>query len=646
VHNLLDYSPADVMNAAYMLDFPKWCAECLMVRPEQGPRRQFKLYREQVYTAHILKLLRDGHRNAPALIRVYKARKRGISTMAVADMLHQMTFSHIERWGTIYGHENDSASLLFYILKTFYDSIPGFKPDTTRNTHKKLWFEGGSKIEVKSIKGDGLGLGETPDYLIMTEVSKYNRSSEIKEVMNGLAMTRQLTVIQESTSTGYDDFWYPSHLRNQDIVRHLIEKHKREITLPTREQELKGITPAAVLLKAGFWPKDEFFHLFIPWYWNSTNRIKDPNVIAETRETLSDYEKMIMEVYLLDLEQISWYRSRGNLLDDEMALRQGYPCSADESFISTGNCFFDPSKLSTLINKAVLLPTTQSIAASKGISEDALIGQLNLDKKLPRNTLVQCNLEYADGFAPKQKGMWYSEREKVKIEPVIDKLGKWYIFNPPEKDWVFRYLLAADCAEAKAESDDDCLGIWDMEAHKFVALMYGKVGVDRLPEVISKAASWYNFADVLVERNGLGQAVLMKLRYMYTHVIGIQYNKLVTGGDISTSSLGVSWTNKYNKEMAASYVKNFINSIPPDSDGSEIPFKDILTQMTYFMQHTLKADNQRRDDLVMMTFIAHEGERALREAGRVPKFLGDDKTQKKRRLMSQFEDSVPSSRCY
>jgi len=567
--------------------------------------------------------------------------------MAVADLLHQSIYSGLERWGQIYGHEKSSGETLFGILKTFYDSIPSYKPDLVKNTEKKLWFEGGSKIDVKTIKGDGLSLGETPDYTIMTEVSSYQKAKEIREIINGLTMNPQLTFIQESTSKGYDDYWYESHLEFEDLVRFLSKKYAREITLPTREQEKSGITLALVLLKAGFWPKDKFFHVFIPWFWNNRNREKDINILTEVRETLTDYEKSMIENYDLEMEQVAWYRSRSNLVNnDDLALKQGYPCSVEESFISSGNCFFDVSKISTLVGKVEKLPNIVLIAQERGVTDDDLIKQLNTNKEFPRQAHITCDLYYKAGTEPKTNGgRWFTGRDKVKIEPIIDKMGRWIIFDPPEPNWVNRYLVAVDTAEAKAESDDDVVGVFDLHKDKFVALCYGHIGVDFLPEEIAKAASWYNFADALVERNGgSGQTVLSNLRYRYLHVIGIKRTNKIYD-EISTSDLGLYW-DMYNKDRAANYAKSFVESISLDGDGSELPFKEILQQMTYFMKNTLKADKRRRDDFVMMVLIALEGARAIRESGKVPKFLGDKNTQLKRAMTSHYEDIVPSQRCY
>jgi hypothetical protein len=641
------YSPNILKDALYILDFPKWCEDCLKVRNEYGERKEFTLYPEQQYTNTILNYLRDPKRNGPALLRIYKARKRGMSTMFMADLLHHFIFTTLEKWGTIYGHENSSAATLFNILRTFYDSLPDPKPKIIKDTERKLWFEGNTKIEVKSILGGGLSQGDTPDYLIMTEVSLYKKAKEIMDVMSGLAMTHNLTVVQESRSNGYDDYWYPAHQENEDTVKELCLKHAREITLPTRKQRNRGETPALILLKAGFWPKDKFFHIFIPWFWNDSNHVHDPDIIEEVRETLTDYEESIIETYDLELSQIAWYRSRASSVsNNQIAMKQHYPCSVEESFISSGNCFFDVDKLSLLINRVESLPTIIDLSKEKGISEDALIQQLNVDKSFPKDRLTCCDLEYVEGTAPKPSGLWYSEREKVKIEPHIKKSGEggWYIFNPPVPNWIYRYLLINDPAEAKQDSDDDSLGIWDMEDRKFVALRYGRIGVDALPEVISKVATWYNFADALVERNGLGQAVLIKLRYLYLHVIGINRNQLTLNPQ-TTSEAGIAW-NGHSKETAALYLKEFVEAIPPDSDGSEIPFKDILIQMTYFQKSTLRAEKKKRDDLVAMCNLAMAGERALREAGRIPKFLGDEKIQKQRAFISEYEDTVPSYRCY
>ena len=75
-----------------------------------------------------------------------------------------------------------------------------------------------------------------------------------------------------------------------------------------------------------------------------------------------------------------------------------------------------------------------------------------------------------------------------------------------------RYVIGADPAEGNPTSDDSALTILDRDIGEEVAALAGKFQPSTFAANIDALGMWFNKADVLVERNNHGHAVLLGLR--------------------------------------------------------------------------------------------------------------------------------------
>lgn len=73
------------------------------------------------------------------------------------------------------------------------------------------------------------------------------------------------------------------------------------------------------------------------------------------------------------------------------------------------------------------------------------------------------------------------------------------------------YVIGADPAEGNPNSDDSSSTVLDAETAEEVAILRGKIQPSTFTEYVEKISFWYNNADVLVERNNHGHAVLLKM---------------------------------------------------------------------------------------------------------------------------------------
>lgn len=93
--------------------------------------------------------------------------------------------------------------------------------------------------------------------------------------------------------------------------------------------------------------ESDYIPMFIGW-----NELKSYRMNYNGFE-LTDKEKDLMDLYKLDLEQITWRRwcIQNNLSGNEEDFKQEYPISPEEAFISTGKSVFNKEQVLDKINR-------------------------------------------------------------------------------------------------------------------------------------------------------------------------------------------------------------------------------------------------------------------------------------------------------
>lgn len=129
----------------------------------------------------------------------------------------------------------------------------------------------------------------------------------------------------------------------------------------------------------------------------------------------------------------------------------------------------------------------------------------------------------AEALAATEKGrripsLWLNPCFKPMAQPDL----KWtpaipglQIFALPARDAKrapVRYVISGDPAEGNPNSDDSAAHVLRVDTGEEVAMFAGKLEPAVFAEYIAKLGDWYNSADIMVERNNHGHAVLLWLR--------------------------------------------------------------------------------------------------------------------------------------
>lgn len=254
----------------------------------------------------------------PIRIIILKARQMGFSTETEAIIFKNVVTHHNYNAGIV-AHKEDSTANLFNMSKRMLEYLPeDIKPERKKSNAKELVFNNeqgtglDSRMKVMTAGGKGIGRSDTFTALHLSELAFWEGDKKV--TMTGLLQavpnTPDSMIIIESTANGYEYF--------------------------------KEMWDRAVAGESDFYP------LFIGW-----NELKEYSM-PYTGFDLTQEERELKEQYNLTLEQLTWRRwcIKNNCSGDINQFKQEYPICPEESFLSTGNCYFNKENIINRINTA------------------------------------------------------------------------------------------------------------------------------------------------------------------------------------------------------------------------------------------------------------------------------------------------------
>lgn len=289
--------------------FPVWrfIERYIRIKNDRGDIIPLELNDQQIDVYKTLCLLKK----AGKLMRlnILKARQLGMSTF-IAALYTVMTLLVPNQNAVIVANTANNASGIFEIYKSMYDWLPEWIkkqiPKIASNAKEVAVSHGlGKKSSIRIlVANDDSGRGTTCQFLHLSEVAFWD---DIDSVIRALMQTVHITnpntiVIYETTANGINSY--------------------KELY----DRSLSGKSP--------------FKALFYPWYSGSDYRAPYYGF-----ELLPHEEKLVNELHL-SLEQIAWYRIKFEEMNDINSLRQEYPSTVTEAFITSGHSYF-PSELTS-----------------------------------------------------------------------------------------------------------------------------------------------------------------------------------------------------------------------------------------------------------------------------------------------------------
>lgn len=244
-------------------------------------------------------------------LNVLKGRQQGFTTVITA---YQLACAILNRnfSGYTLSDKADNTEAIFQNKAKFpYDQLPEKLKHTEKyNNKRQLLFEKtNSNWSVDTATKD-VGRSKTINFFHGSECAFWNGGMQSIQAGLGEALTKNCIQIYETTANGFNDF-----------------------------QKL--------------WDSKTCINCFYEWWRTPEYRLN-----FETEETkkqfIDDIESKTEWIYdrlrllkdqKLDFEQLYWYYKKYESYIDKRLIRQEYPCTPEEAFLTSGQCYFNSEKL-------------------------------------------------------------------------------------------------------------------------------------------------------------------------------------------------------------------------------------------------------------------------------------------------------------
>lgn len=504
---------------------------------KDGKKEVFTMNRAQKhFFDNYLNVERPYHRNI-----VLKSRQLGFTTFIDLYILDEILFN-TNKEGIIIAHKLEDATEIFdkkidFALRNMAEDVKGAFFKLNRNSSRKVQvvLDYGPEAGATSSIAVGVsGRSGTYHYVHISEFAKMclmfpKRADEV-ETGTFPAVPFDGFIFIESTAEGMGGRFY--EMFNEGWL-------KRDKITPQTSQV-------------------QFLPHFYNWQYDDMEmkKIYEPIPTDQMDECEIDWAEYQREYNLTDIEityyYMKWLQFGGKSGTDAVKkLKQEYPTTPEEAFLSTGQTYFSTAKVASCLNNAV----------------PGMKGELVPDE----------NGEY--GFQQ-------------------TSMGRLEVFKLPEKGT--RYIIGGDTAEGLAHGDAQVLYVINHKTEECDALYKSQVPPDELATDAYHIGKFYNWALMGIESNKDGLWVndaLEKLGYT-----NLYYRKVFD--DITqkmTKYFGWKTTSNTRPFALASLKAIFIRKM------SGFPAA-LLNEMFTFVRNAKgkpEAMDKKHDDVIMAAAIGY-----------------------------------------
>jgi len=474
---------------------------------------------------------------------ILKARQMGLSTYTEGKMYHDTTTNTFKNT-MIITQEDTATQNLFNMAKLFYDEMPmELKPMRKTSNERALTFENPTLNAEEKLKNPGLR-------------SKYSVATA-----NAVEVGRSFTI--HNLHASEVAFWAKPEITMTGLMQAIADNMDTLVILESTANGVGGYFYK--MWQEAIRGENDFVPVFLPWFTDKNytrpfKSVKDKEVFTELvnamyvndkGEEIHTYYWSLMNDFGVTLEQINWYdyTKRNKCQNSDDIMKQEYPSTPDEAFISTGRPVFNGRALTKY-------------------------------KKHTKEPIKVGNLVVSNG----------------EIVFIDDPKGFIKIWKEPSKDMF--YSVGADVAEGLAKGDFSSAHVGDTN-FEVVATWHGHIDPDLYGEELVKLARYYNNAYLGIENNNHGLTTLHKVKNLeYWNIYYTKnYDKLT---EKITQKMGWSTTVRTKPLMIdklAEYIREFYIGIFDDLTVSEL--------LTYIREENGSTNAQEgcHDDTVMSLAI-------------------------------------------
>lgn len=238
--------------------------------------------------------------NKPYLI--LKGRQQGFTSLITAM---QLSYAIVKKnfSGYTIAHRRDTVGAIFNNkARMVLERLPQrLRPTQKFNSKNELFFSKLNSSWRVAVASANVGRGDTFNFVHFSEAAFFECSlADMQEGM-GEAIAAGGIQIYESTANGFNEF-----------------------------EEL--------------WRDGDCVKLFYEWWRTAEYRSTEYDYLDNCDAWLEGRKSLLFDMGL-DREQVTWYCKKYKSYVDKTSIRQEYPITPEEAFISTGTCVFDKDKI-------------------------------------------------------------------------------------------------------------------------------------------------------------------------------------------------------------------------------------------------------------------------------------------------------------
>lgn len=469
---------------------------------------------------------------------ILKGRQQGFTSVITAI---QLSFAIVRKnfSGFTMADRTDNTMAIFNDkARVVYDRLPEeLKPSEKFNSRNEMFFDKLNSSWRIATATDQVGRSRTLNFVHFSEVAFYECNLSDLQAGIGEAITAGAIQVYETTANGFN--------QAKDL-----------------------------------WDSESCHNLFYEW-WRSPEYRSTEYEYLETQDPWLIERKKVLEAKGCDKEQITWYCKKYDSYLDKNTIKQEYPITPTEAFVSSGDCVFDKEAINNQIARCVSL-------------------------QAPRRGYFTYKKEAIP--IPNSEGVMVDVEWKIKdIEFVESRDGYIFLHEEPRvkvKDGEIThkapYSLGGDTA---GTGKDYFTGkvICNLDDKTVATLHKQYIDEDLYAEQMYCLGKYYHDAIIGIEINYSRQPTrILQKKYNYPNLY--MRERLDGASDRSVMDYGFETTSRTKPIIIGELVELMRNNPYIEED---IP---TLKEMTTFVKKEngkLEAIDGCHDDLVMAKAIAH-----------------------------------------
>lgn len=486
-------------------------------------KRNVPFFFNEVQRDFIEKLEQNG-RSKPYFI--LKGRQQGFTTVITAIQLAYAIVTKNFAGFTLADRDDNTKAIFIDKAKVMYNALPErLKPTEKFNSVNELYFDRLNSSWRVASASSNVGRSRTLSFIHYSEVAFYHCPLSDLQKSIAEAATKDALCIYETTANGFNE-----------------------------AKEL--------------WDGGSCVNLFYEW-WKTPDYVSDEYEYLENCDDWLKNRLAFLSKKGLSREQMAWYAKKYSSYIDKSSIKQEYPCTPEEAFVSSGECVFDKEQISNYLG-------VFDIKSEKGFFEYQKKAYEMRDIK---GELIGCEYSLENiSFVPSGGG-YISVVEK----PINDR----------------PYVIGADTAGSGA--DYFTAKVIDNTNGKCVAtLRKQRFDEDLFAEQIYCLGKYYNDALIGVETNFSRHPVRVLKSLGYTNLYVAK--SLSTMSDKTENYYGFITSSVTRPIIISNLVSIMRENIRLETD------RETLREMTTFIKRDdgkWAAADGAHDDLVMASAIAH-----------------------------------------